>query len=167
MTKDIHDGVPKGAISTVFAERWKDYEGTFVRIMHPELGDLEVRPTATRAIIGDFPDPAGRTIHIMTAHNPGVQLSEQDNRHRQQVLVTAVDKMPDAHAWSAIGGDPSWVHTEDSVAIVGLTDQSAVELARRFDQDAIFRWTRTEWTLISCRSEQRHTAGWQLIRSVL
>jgi hypothetical protein len=150
-------------ISAVFDERWQAYAGTIVRITHPQLGSLEVRPTAPGATLGDFPGPAGRTIHIMTAQNPGAPLPEQENRARQAELVAVVGAMADVEAWSALGGDPSWVHSEDSLAIIGLSEAEAVALARRYDQDAIFAWTSDEWILISCRSDQRQSAGWQLL----
>ena len=149
-------------ISEVFDERWQAYAGTHVRITHPSLGELEVQPFEAGTTVGSFPDDAHRTIHLMTAQNPARQLSDAENASRQAALVAQLSTNPSVEVWSAIGGDPTWSHTEDSVAIVGLTDDEAITLARRFDQYAIFAWTTTDWWLISCRSNQRQAVGWRV-----
>ena len=151
-------------ISELFDERWQAYAGTHVRIAHPERGALEVRPAPVGQTLGQFPDQALRTIHIMTAQNPGRPLPDEENQRRQAELVASVRELTGVDAWSAVGGDPAWTHTEDSLAIIGLTDDEALQLARRFDQDAIFAWTSTEWGLVSCRSEQHQGVGWQVLQ---
>lgn len=99
----------------------------------------------------------------MTAQNPGRALSDEDNADRQLELLAVVKAMPEVDAWPALGGDPTWVHTEESVAVVGLSDEEAVALARRFDQDAIFAWTPGQWWLLSCRSDHREAYGYELL----
>lgn len=147
-------------ISPKFEDRWQAYLSTYVRIQPPELGRIEVRPAPIGHIEGQFPDPSGRTIFVMTAHNPGHQLSAEDNDRRQSALVRAVHELPTASAWPAVGGDPSWQHSEESLAILGIAENDAVALARSFDQDAIFAWTPSEWVLVACEFDRRQAAGW-------
>jgi hypothetical protein len=147
-------------ISDSLEERWQAYVHTHVRVQHPRVGAIEVRPVSIGNVIGEFPDEAGRTIHVLTAHNPGRQLSVEDNNRRQSDLIRIVGERTHIEAWPALGGDPQWQHAEDSIAAVGMTDSEALELARRFDQDAIFSWTPQSWRLLSCDGDREHESGW-------
>ena len=48
---------------------WERYTVARVRVMSPS-GVVEVRSAPISQVVGHFPDPIGRTIHIITAHNP-------------------------------------------------------------------------------------------------
>ena len=49
--------------------------------------------------------------------------------------------------WPTVAGAADGAHAERGVLVVGLTDDEALELAARFGQDAIFRWSSTAWTV--------------------
>ncbi|MFE1286882.1 DUF3293 domain-containing protein [Streptomyces sp. NPDC058751] len=51
------------------------------------------------------------------------------------------------------GGDARGSHTEESVAVVSMSEDAARELGRRFGQDAIFTWTPDAWRLSACGSD--------------
>jgi 5,10-methylenetetrahydrofolate reductase len=107
---------------------------------------------------GDFPERSGRTIHVITAANPyGRPASDEDNDRAHQALL---QELREFVTFLAVGGDPGGSHTEQSVAVVGLRDAEAVELGRRFHQDAVFAWTPQSLTLISCESAIEAVRGW-------
>jgi hypothetical protein len=150
-------------ISDDFGERWRAYTGAHVRLDHPELGAIEVQPDTSGRVAGDFPEP-GRTIHIMTAHNPGRPLPDAENGQRQRLLASLVQNLPEVCSWPATGGDPTWTHCEESLAIVGLTDPAALDLARQFDQEAIFAWNEDSWRVVACARDVDHSSGWVVRR---
>jgi hypothetical protein len=143
-------------------ERWLSYTTTIVRIDHPRLGSFVVEPAPAGHANGEYPAPGQGPIHIMTAHNPGRALSVDENDRRQQELLARLSRRSDVEVWNALGGDRRWQHTEDSVAIVGLDDGAALELARGFDQDAIFSWVESQWLLLSCVDDRTWSAGWRI-----
>ena len=152
-------------ISPRLDERWRAYSDAHVRIDHPDVGTLEVQPDPSGRTSGTFPEAQDRTIHIMTAHNPGRSFDKLTNDDRQRRLVARLAKVPNVTVWPAVGGDPTWEHTEESVAVSGLTDSEALELAQDFDQEAIFVWTATSWTVRSATSDRRQTTGWRLVHA--
>jgi hypothetical protein len=119
---------------------------------------IRILPDAAGQVSGDFPDPSGRTIHVITAANPyGRPASDEDNERTHQELLQALREWV---TFPAVGGDPSGSHAEQSVAVVGLSDAAAVELGRRFEQDAVFAWTPQSLTLLSCVSDIEAVRGW-------
>jgi hypothetical protein len=119
---------------------------------------IRILPDAAGQVSGDFPDPSGRTIHVITAANPyGRPASDEDNERAHQELLQALREWV---TFPAVGGDPAGSHAEQSVAVVGLSDAAAVELGRRFEQDAVFAWTPQSLTLLSCVSDIEAVRGW-------
>lgn len=115
-------------------KRWLAYTVTHVRIEHPSHGSFIVAPAPAGETHGRYPAPGRGPIHIMTAHNPGRALNDDENRLRQRQLTDDLRALPNLALWPAVGGDPAWQHTEDSLAIVGLDEATAQQLARRYDQ---------------------------------
>ena len=112
--------------------------------------------------MGEFPDAEGRTIYIVTAHNPGRLLSEAENKSRHEQLLAHLAARPDLTVWPAEGGDPEWRHREESVAIVGLTEGEARELGRAFDQESVFVWLPDALLVMDCDSGRVITSGWSI-----
>lgn len=144
-----------------FDERWYAYTVTVVRFDHPERGPHVLSPDPA-GNLDEFLAQPEEVIHVMTAHNPGRQLSASENDARQQQLRNHLTEQSDLQIWTALGADPTWTHSEDSVAIIGLKDDEARDLAASFDQDAIFAWTASSWGLLSCRDDRSWYAGWTL-----
>lgn len=82
---------------------------------------------------------AGRAA-FLTAANPGSEpRSEEENRHRDKALRQALDEARRSYL-EGKGGDPDggWP-AEPSLLVLGIARDQAIELARRFGQNA-FVW---------------------------
>ena len=99
---------------------------------------------------------------MVTAHNPGRQLSDGENAERHDRLSRWLQERPYLSSWPAEGGDASWSHREESVAVVGITDADACALGRMFDQEAVFAWRPTELVVLSCQGGGSVSLGWSL-----
>jgi transcriptional regulator with XRE-family HTH domain len=89
---------------------------------------------------GSFPDGAER-IHVITAANPRSRLlrvSENHERNRllaQDLEAAGLDHRP------AIGRSPDSSWSEPSFAVIDAERDLLLDLARRYEQHAIFEWT--------------------------
>jgi Protein of unknown function (DUF3293) len=118
-----------------------------------------VLPNPDVARHGNFPFDA-ELVHILTACNPGNQhLDSRTNLQRQTELVDDLERRG-LQCWPAIGGNESGSHEEVSVACAGLTDHDAKLLGGRWGQDAIFRWTPEQWTVLPCGGSEPQPLGW-------
>ncbi|SNT57558.1 Protein of unknown function [Streptosporangium subroseum] len=144
----------------VAVDQWTLYRQAVVDV---QLADrtLRVTPSPWDMTTGFFPESSGRTIHVITAFNPGGRtVPAEDNYRAQGVLLDEIDRRGVAW-WPAAGGDAHGVHVEKSAAVVGLSEAAACELGRRFGQDAIFAWTPGSWRLLSCSSDDSAVYGWR------
>jgi hypothetical protein len=140
--------------------RWTSYVEAQVRIHHPTLGHLKIEPAPPGVAEGPF--PAGEnTVYIITGSNPGRLLSDVQNAERHELLRAAVLKAGPAEVWDAEGGDASWTHVEASFAVRGISLDQALSIARSFEQEAIFIWSRDSWTVRDCNSGRASHAGWR------
>ena len=149
-------------ISDRRAERDAAYSEAHIRVYHPQRGTLVIEPRPDAGVVGEFPNPDGWTIYIVTAHNPGRQLSDAENAARHQELARLLASRTDLTVWDAEGGDPAWQHREESLAVVGLTDEGARELGRTFEQEAVFAWRPRELVVLDCHSDEVITSGWSV-----
>ncbi|MYQ44894.1 DUF3293 domain-containing protein [Streptomyces sp. SID4985] len=132
-----------------------------VDIRFGERNVVRVLPCATGVTEGPYPDQSGRTIHVITAFNPrGRVVTPEDNARAHASLLAELGRS--RHTWwPATGGSPCGTHTEESVAVTGLTDAEARALGRRFGQDAVFAWSPEAWRLLACFEERSEAAGWR------
>ena len=149
-------------ISERRVERDRAYAEAHIKVLHPEHGTLLIRPSPDGRVQGGFPDPAGRSIYIITAENPGRQLTGAENTARRELLAALLASRPGLTGWDAEGGDPSWQHREHSVAVLGLADDGARELGRRFEQESIFVWRPDALLVMDCESGQVIASGWSV-----
>jgi hypothetical protein len=141
-------------------EQWDAYLRAAVEI---RIGGRTIRvlPDEVGQVRGDFLERSGRTIHVITAANPyGRPASDEDNERTHRELLRELRLLNVDRTFPAVGGDPAGSHAEQSVAVVGLSDAAAVELGRRFEQDAVFAWTPQSLTLLSCVSDIEAVRGW-------
>ncbi|GAA2745337.1 hypothetical protein GCM10009868_26450 [Terrabacter aerolatus] len=128
--------------------------------LHLPAGLLVIESAESGVAVGEAPP---QPIHIVTAYNPrGRGATETENRRAQRALVEQLDGGQASHN-PAAGADPAWLHVEPSVAIVGLTRQDAIDLGRRFNQDAVFEWTADALTVLSCTDDTTVALGWRQI----
>jgi hypothetical protein len=132
-------------------ERQQAYEQSHIRIWHTSAGLVTIEPRPAGAIVGEFPEASDTTIHVITAQNPGRQLSDDENNERQIRLWDRLREHSGVRVCLAEGGDPEWTHREASFAVVGLTDDEAQALGGEFDQEAVFAWRSDELVVLSCR----------------
>jgi hypothetical protein len=137
---------------------WAGYARTVVEIAGP-LGTLIVR-AAPRGLSGDWPWDAPDTLFVMTAWDPGEERPGADeNRRRQASLEADVGRLTDA-MWRAVGVDPETGRREEGVVAGGLAEADALVLGARYRQDAVFRWTPSEWAIVACDGDRRVVFGW-------
>ena len=139
---------------------WAAYVTAHVRVRTQAGSDLVVVPARRGRVTGVFPAPAGTTVHVITAHNPGGRVRAADVNEREHGRLLDAVRGLGLEAWRAAGGDPQWEHVEESVAVLGLDDRQARELGTRFGQDAVFCWRRDELVVLACSGTRRSVSGW-------
>lgn len=105
--------------------------------------------------------PFETPVHVVSASNPGCELPAEENAARHAGLVAAV-RLLDIVTLDAVGRDTTSEYAEASVVLVGLSDDEALALGRRFGQDAIFRWSADSVAIMDCTTEDVFDRGWTL-----
>jgi hypothetical protein len=142
-------------------EKWAAYRDAVIRLEAPG-GEVWVRPAPVTWTLGTYPDPEGRVICVITAHNPGGQtVSEEENAEKQKQLEEKLTGRGWT-VWRAAGGDPSWEHVEASAAVVGVEESEVVRLGAEFSQDAIFVLTPAGRRVVGCLSAGELSTGWSV-----
>jgi Protein of unknown function (DUF3293) len=138
---------------------WDAYVGAMIRIEAPG-GVFWLRPAPVALTRGTYPDPTGRAIYVLTAHNPGGQtVSAMANASAEARLEAELERRG-LMWWPAAGGDPSWTHVEPGAAVIGVKEAHAVALGAEFGQDAIFGLTPADRRVIGCADERVVATGW-------
>lgn len=138
---------------------WSAYTDAVVRLETPR-GKVWVRPEPPGQTFGKYPDPGGRMICIITAHNPhGNMVSDETNRRAQERLERELNRRGWTW-WPAAGGDPEWQHVEASAAVVGVEESEVVALGAEFGQDAIFVLTPASRRVVGCLRADEISTGW-------
>ena len=102
----------------------------------------------------------GVQIHVITAWNPGDERPGSEiNESRNEQLRADISALG-FDALAALGSDPNSSHSEKSWAVVGLTDNAAIELGKKYGQVAIFRITESRQSVLGCLSD------WEVSRGV-
>jgi hypothetical protein len=143
-------------------DAWDAYLSAEIRIDLPG-GAIRVFPAPAMQASGAFPDPAGRPIAVITAHNPGGITADPAANARAQALLEDEVESRGHPWWPAAGADPSWTHVEDSVAIPGISEAEALELGVKFGQEAIFVLTPASRRVIDCVTGRRAVTGWVIV----
>ena len=92
-------------------------------------------------------------IHVITAWNPGderpgPEINESQNEKlRSDITKLGFDSM------HALGSDPNSDHAEKSWAVIGLSSQQAIRLARKYGQVAVFLITESQQSVLGCFSD--------------
>jgi hypothetical protein len=139
--------------------RWDAYEDAVLRIEAPG-GAIWVRRMPISHTAGEYPDPEGRTIYVITAHNPGGRLAPDAENAAAQARLAAELGRRGLTWWPAAGGDPSWSHVEASAAVVGIQAPDAIALGTQFGQEAIFALTPRYRQVLGCTEMQVASTGW-------
>jgi len=138
---------------------WDAYVGAVMRIEAPS-GVFWVRPAPVARTNGEYPDPAGRAIYVMTAHNPGGRITSDTANALAEARLTAELERRELVWWPAAGGDPSWTHVEPGAAVIGMDEADAIALGAEFGQEAIFALTPADRRVIGCAGRRVVATGW-------
>ncbi|MDL5158682.1 DUF3293 domain-containing protein [Actinomycetospora termitidis] len=137
-------------------ERFAGYAQARLRVRWHGGGTTELRPADEGT--GDFPFDG--PVHVLTAHNPGPErLDAAENQRRQEALVAELPA--EVETWCGDAGAVDGSHVEESVVVRRLSDETAVALAARYGQDAIFRWTAEAWSILPCDGGEPLHRGWR------
>jgi hypothetical protein len=142
-------------------EKWAAYRDVVIGLETPD-GVVWVRPAPVTWALGAYPDPEGRVICVITAHNPGGRIvSKEENAEKQKQLEEKLTERGWTW-WRTAGGDPSWEHVEASAAVVGVEESEVVTLGAEFSQDAIFVLTPAGRHVVGCLSARELSTGWSV-----
>lgn len=109
----------------------------------------------------EFAAKRAASFHVLTAWNPGdARPTDVVNRAQNVILRGAIEELGHT-VIPATGKDQNSDHAEESWAVVGLTDEEAMALGRRFGQMAVFRITSSRQTVLGCFD------NWQVSRGRL
>lgn len=143
--------------------RWEAYADTLLQIETP-AGSVQVVRAPLTWTSGDYLDPEGRTVHVVTAHNPGGRVAGvAANAAAKSQLEAELDRRPVVW-WPAAGGDACWSHVEANAAVLGLDDDEARALGAAYGQEVIFALTPTVRQVLDCRTRRCLATGWSLHR---
>jgi hypothetical protein len=140
---------------------WSAYSDAILRIEAPSRV-IWVRPAPISRTSGEYPEPEGRVICVITAHNPGGRLASGADNAAAQARLVAVLEERGLTWWPAAGGDPSWTHVEESAAVIGMDEADAIALGAQFGQDAIFVLTPTDRQVVGCAERRVVASGWSI-----
>ena len=141
---------------------WDAYVTAEIRIELPG-GPVLVYPAPPLQAAGRYPDPEGRPIAVITAHNPGgVVAADEANAKAHAALEAELNRRGLAW-WPAAGADPQWSHVEASVAVPGMSEADALALGAEFGQEAVFLLTPVSRKVIACATGRRSVTGWSVV----
>lgn len=101
----------------------------------------------------DFCASQGVQIHVITAWNPGDERPSSEINEAQNQQLRVEISARGLEALEALGSDPNSPHAEKSWAVVGMTDDTAIELGRKYGQVAVFFITRARQWVLGCLAE--------------
>lgn len=138
---------------------WALYLRTIVDVELRSGKTLRIHPARPHDV-GAWPNSLPSPVYVLTAWNPGADpLPLEVNRERQRSLEAELDSI-NVSRWKAIGRDTDSDYFEEGVAIHGLDEDEAIDVACRFDQDAIYSWEPSVWATLSCQDRSRIEQGW-------
>jgi hypothetical protein len=138
-------------------DRLADYAHARVGFELPD-GPLVLRPAEHP---GRYPFDAA-PVHVLTAHDPGAERRGDAQNRRHQAALEAELTARGLVVIRALASAEDGTHAEPSAAVVGWDDDEALALARRFSQDAIFRWSPEAWAVVPCDGGPARRTGWTL-----
>ena len=112
------------------------YQNSIITV-HLPAGDFLASPKMGEIAL---PEQLLPFTWIITAHNPGSRPLPLDaNNRRQEALWVALRELPDAKVYPAVGSSASGDWSEASIAVTGVDFDVIAEIARRFEQNAIYK----------------------------
>ncbi len=142
------------------AELWNTWLEAHLWIDRPDgSGWWHISPRPDGEV-GDW--PLAVPVYILTAYNPrGQELSLEENERRLADLDAYLKKELVA-AVPSLGSstDGSW--KEPGLALLDLDEKRALDIARRFQQAAIYAWSADRLEVVGALHGGRASVGWSL-----
>jgi hypothetical protein len=123
-----------------------------------------IRPAPLTFTSGEYPDPEGRPIYVLTAYNPGGQIASDPTNALAGERLAAELEQRGLTWWPAAGGDPSWTHVEPGAALIDVDEDDVLALGTEFGQEAIFKLTPAERQVVGCADKRVTATGWSIDR---
>jgi hypothetical protein len=106
-------------------------------------------PSGGAIVVGEEPLPWPEPTHVVTAWNPGEERPHEQNVRADERLERELDGRGLTHC-RAIGSSPDGSWSEEGFAIVGMSRDQALALARAYGQMAIYEVTGTRNVIVAC-----------------
>jgi hypothetical protein len=130
--------------------------------------DVSVGVGSERIAAMEYAEKKRVTLHVITAWDPPNVLRTAIENDRANESLRSDIESRGLKVVNARGSDPKSPYFEDSWAVVGLAEEEAILLGRKFEQAAIFRITRNRQTVLGCGEKRwsiwrgsRKTLGFQ------
>jgi transcriptional regulator with XRE-family HTH domain len=125
------------------------YADTVIEIHWPDRPHLLVEPRPQGVTEGEFPEGIDH-LHVITAFNPRSRLLRRgENEERNRLLAADLERAGLRYE-PAVGRSPDDSWSENSFAVIDGDREQLLDLARRYDQNAIFEWRphalAVQWT---------------------
>jgi hypothetical protein len=147
---------------------WAEYAKTMLVFQDESARTWTLRPDAAGQVddwvLGppSFRQPTDEAW-VITAWNPhSVQAQSSDNKWSNQHMVREIEaaglRFTPAKGQAE---DGSW--SEDSFLVHDPEPEWLVELAARYGQNAVFRWSRESWSVVGVLLDGTVTMGWSVV----
>lgn len=125
------------------------YARTIIDVDWPDGPTQTITTNADGTTDADLPDDT-RHVHLITAHNPRSRLlRHSENQERNRLLHDDLTRAG-LHVVAATNRSAHSSWREDSYAVLDADTDTILDLARRYEQNAILHWTpgriRVVWT---------------------
>lgn len=136
---------------TVEPRKVARYAATILELGDDDPLEIDLRRPAAELDSGAIRDAAGaRAFTVITAENPGGRARAPDENARATAGLRRRLEGEGLRFVSAAGRDPDSDHREEGFAVAGALEPM-LGLARRLDQDAVFRFDGERFLLIDAR----------------
>jgi hypothetical protein len=98
-----------------------------------------------------------RLFHIITAWNPGVSWSLDENNEANRKLLVLLQAL--GSPFKVIGCSPCLKYQEDGFGVTGLSREQAVAIGSQYGQNAIFEVSNDALIVIGCMSNKSQSLG--------
>jgi transcriptional regulator with XRE-family HTH domain len=138
------------------------YAATMLEIHWPDRPHQIVEPRPEGVTEGEFPDGIDH-IHIITAFNPRSRLLRRsENEERNRLLRADLDRAG-LRCVEAVGRSPDSSWSEESFAVMDADPEQILDLARRYQQNAVFAWHRTGRATVWTNDMPPSQHGWSAL----
>jgi hypothetical protein len=143
---------------------WTSYQQTHVEAYLPE--GVKVLAQVDGDEVGSWPFDETE-VWILTACNPRSQeLSPDENNQRHKALGAQLSELGLNYFYTR-GFDPTLASSnewsEDGYGVVGNVGKQVLELAKTWEQNAVFVWRPSEWVILGVLIEGQTKSGWRYI----